>query len=76
MMRNEHHVVPSAKGGWDIVKAGTTSKSNYHFDLKKDAVDKARELSSKAKSELVIHNKNGRISIKNSHGNDPRSIKG
>lgn len=65
-----HHVVPSSKGGWNIKKGGA-SRASAHFDTKKDAVDRAREISRNQKSELVIHNLNGRISQKDSHGNDP-----
>lgn len=74
-MRNEHHVVPNSKGGWDIKKSGSERKSG-HFDTKVEAVAKARELSIKAKSELVIHNKDGKIAAKDSHGNDSRSVPG
>lgn len=33
-MRNEHHVVPHAAGGWDIKKAGN-SRIIAHLDTKK-----------------------------------------
>ena len=64
------HVVPNPKGGWDIKKGGVERRSG-HEETKKDAVGRARELSRKQGAELVIHNKNGKIAIKNSHGNDP-----
>ena len=38
---------------------------------KKEAVDKGREISKNQDTELVIHNKNGKISNPDSHGNDP-----
>ena len=74
-MRNEHHVLPNAKGGWDIKKAGS-SQIIAHLKTKQEAVSKARSLSIEEHSELIIHNKNGRIESKDSHGHDPRNIKG
>ena len=43
---------------------------------KKQAIDYARKISNNQKSELVIHNKDGRISQKDSHGHDPYPPKG
>ncbi|KTD46952.1 hypothetical protein Lrub_1874 [Legionella rubrilucens] len=74
-MRNEHHVVPNAKGGWDIKKPNVQSTLG-HYSTKKEAVNQARIMSRSAQSELVIHNKNGQIAAKDSHGHDPRSSKG
>ena len=64
------HVLPNPKGGWDIKKDGAALRSD-HKDTKKEAVDRARELAKKQKAELVVHNKDGKIAIKKSHGNDP-----
>lgn len=74
-MRNEHHVVPNAKGGWDIKQANVQSVLG-HYSTEKEAVDKARILSRSTQSELVIHNKNGQIAAKDSHGHDSLSAKG
>lgn len=75
MSRKSHHVVPSPSGGWDIKKGGA-DRSSGHFDKKVNAVDTARRISQNQNSELVIHNKNGRISQSDSHGNDPYPPKG
>ena len=75
MGRNETHVVSNPRGGWDIKKPGA-SRSSGHFDTKKEAEDRARTISRNQGSELVIHNKDGKISRKDSHGHDPRSSKG
>jgi len=64
------HVVPDSQGGWDI-KQGGASRSSGHFDTKQQAVDRAREISRNAGSELYIHNKDGKIGKKDSHGGDP-----
>lgn len=70
MPRKSHHVVPDPKGGWNI-KRGGAERSSGHFGIKQEAVDRAREISRNQGSELVIHNRNGRISSCDSHENDP-----
>ncbi len=75
-MKKSIHVVPNEeKGGWDIKQSGG-QKSSGHFDIKKDAVDRARDISRIQDGELVIHNKDGKIGQKDSHGNDPFPPKG
>jgi hypothetical protein len=73
-MNREHHVVPNSLGGWDVEH--TYNSQKFHFKDKKEAITKARELSKKEHTELVIHDKQGRIVTKDSHGHDPRNIKG
>lgn len=70
MPRKTHHVVPNSNGGWDIKKGGA-KRSSGHSDTKKEAVDRAREISRNGGSELIVHNKDGKISQSDSHGNDP-----
>lgn len=70
MPRKEHHVVPNSRGGWDVLRSGA-KRSSAHFDTKKEATDRGRELSRSQNTELIIHNLNGRISRADSHGNDP-----
>ena len=72
---HQHHVVPNPKGGWDIKKDGS-SKSIRHFRTKREAVAKAREISKNQKTELKIHNKDGKIAQSDSHGHDPYPPKG
>lgn len=74
-MTGQHHVVHNPDGGWDIKRDGA-ERSSGHFDTKQDAVDRAREISQRQDTELVIHNKDGQISQKDSHGHDPRNIPG
>jgi hypothetical protein len=45
-------------------------------DRKTAAVARARQLAENKRTELVIKNEAGRIVAKDSHGNDPRRIKG
>lgn len=75
MPRKTHHVVPSSQGGWNIKKGGA-EKASGHFDRKQDAIEQAREISRNQESELVIHNRDGKISQSDSHGNDPNPPKG
>lgn len=76
MARKSHHVVPNSKrGGWDIKREGA-ERSSGHYQTKRDAIDSARQISKNQKSELKIHNRNGRISRSDSHGNDPFPPKG
>ena len=70
MSRDEHHVVPNPNGGWDIKRSGG-ERASAHADTKREAIDIGRTISQNQKTELVIHNKDGRISNSDSHGNDP-----
>jgi uncharacterized protein YdaT len=75
-MAKSTHVVPNSdKGGWDIKQSGA-DRSSGHFDTKKEAEDRARQISRNQETELVIHNKDGVISRKDSHGNDDFPPKG
>ena len=73
--RKEHHVVPAPDGGWNV-KRENAGWATVHTDKKQDAVDRGRKVSQNQGSELIIHNKDGRISQSDSHGKDPKSSKG
>ena len=70
-----HHVVPNPKGGWDVRKGGAKRASSRH-NTKQNAIDQARGVSRNQGTELRIHNRDGRISQSDSHGNDPHPPKG
>jgi len=72
---NSHHVVPNSGGGWDV-KRGGASRASSHHETKREAIDAGRNLSRNQSTELLIHNKNGRISSSDSHGGDPYPPKG
>ncbi|MGF1716699.1 DUF2188 domain-containing protein [Photobacterium chitinilyticum] len=74
-MTKSTHVVPNSGGGWDIQQSGG-QRSSGHFDTKKEATDRARTISQNQQTELVIHNQDGKIAGKDSHGNDPYPPKG
>jgi hypothetical protein len=70
-----HHVVPSHGGGWDIRRGGA-DRASGHFETKAEAIDRGRDISRNARTELKIHNRDGRIAQSDSHGHDPRNVKG
>lgn len=63
------HVVPH-EGGW-AVKGEGNSRATVITNTKQEAIDRAREIAQNQGTELVIHNRNGQISQKDSHGHDP-----
>jgi hypothetical protein len=69
------HVTPNKNGGWSIKKEHN-EKATKVTETKKEAVDIARKISKIENSELVIHDKDGKIQSKDSHGNDPKNIEG
>lgn len=73
--RDSHHVVPNQVGGWDV-KRGGGSRSSGHFDTKREAVDRGREISRNQQTEFVVHNRDGKIASSDSHGNDPNPPRG
>lgn len=70
-MKKSTHVVPNSRnGGWDIKQSGA-QRSSGHFTTKQEAIQRARKISRNQTTELIIHNKDGKIGKKDSHGNDP-----
>ncbi len=69
-MRKEHHVVPNPDGGWDVKRDGA-DRTSVHTDTKRDAIDHGRRISQNQDTELIIHNRDGKISNSDSHGPDP-----
>ena len=74
-MSKQTHVVPNPNGGWDV-KQSNSQRVSKHFDNKKEAVAYGRESSKKKGSEFIVHNKDGKIAQKDSHGNDDYLPKG
>lgn len=69
-MRKNQHVTPNKNGGWNVKGAGN-SKATANVSSQKEAIKIATEIAKNQKSEVVIHNREGRIREKNSYGNDP-----
>ena len=68
-MGKDQHVTP--KGGRWQVKGAGNSRATKLFDTQAEAIDFARDIAKNQKSELVTHNRQGRIRSKDSFGNDP-----
>lgn len=75
MNAKRHHVVPGKDGGWNVKKENSERVSG-HYSSKEKAVKAGREISRNQSTELVIHNRNGKISQSDSHGKDPFPPKG
>jgi len=69
-MRKNQHVTPHKDGGWQI-KGANNSKATKRTETQAEAISIARDIAINNKSELLIHNKGGKIRQKNSYGNDP-----
>jgi hypothetical protein len=70
-----HHVVHNSQGGWDV-KRGGAERASGHYDTKQEAIDAGRVMSRNQHTEFRIHNTDGRISSSDSHGHDPKNVKG
>lgn len=68
-MLKQTHVIPT-DNGWASKDTGN-EKASRVFPTKQEAVKWARNHSRREHNELFIHNKDGKISNRNSHGNDP-----
>lgn len=68
-MGKNQHVVPNGDK-WSIKGEGN-EKNTATFDTQKEAIEKGREIAINQKSELFIHNKEGKIRERSSYGNDP-----
>jgi hypothetical protein len=68
-------VEPRAGGRWAVQTDGTARADSLH-NRKSEAIARARQLAENKQTDLVIKNEDGRIVAKDSHGNDPRRIKG
>ncbi|HKR04804.1 MAG TPA: DUF2188 domain-containing protein [Bacteroidia bacterium] len=67
------HVVPT-EDGWGV-RGEKNDRLTKEFDNKADAIDYAREIAKNQQAELVIHNRDGKISDKDSYGPDPNPPK-
>lgn len=72
-MKKNIHVICD-KNGWKMMKENTDEEK--YFDTKEEALEYSKQLAKKDKVELIIHNKDGIISNKNSYGNDDYPPKG
>lgn len=76
MPKDSQHVVRSKDGGgWDVKKSGT-SKATKHFATQDEAIEYGQNIAKNQKSELYIHDKDGKIRDKKNFGKDPYPPKG
>ncbi len=68
-------VEPRPDGRWAVQTDGTRRADSLHA-RKSDAVTRGRTLAENKGTELVIKDDKGRVAGKDSHGNDPRKIRG
>jgi uncharacterized protein YdaT len=69
-MAKRIHVVPSSNDGWDV-KQEHAKRVSVHTKTKAKAVKAATTIAKNQHEELVIHNKQGKISDADSFGPDP-----
>lgn len=54
--QRNYHVLPSRKGGWDVLRDGN-KRASFHFATKREALEKGRALAKNHKVDLVQHSK-------------------
>jgi uncharacterized protein YcnI len=72
MPKKTHHVIPSPKGGWSVIKS-SSKKASKSFKNKEKAVEWGKEVSKNQKTELIIHKKDGTVQDKIIHEADKKS---
>lgn len=73
-LKRNVHVVPT-KDGWNIKYEKSKTTISFH-KTKKEAIVEAIKIAKNDQVELLIHRKDGKITEKNSYGNDPKNVKG
>lgn len=71
--KNQH--VTKHPEGWQVKGAGN-NKATAVTNTQAEAINIARGIAKNQESELIIHGMNGQIRQKDSHGNDPKEVKG
>lgn len=74
-MANKHVHVVSRDDGWAVTRDNQKRASKV-TSTKEQAVQYAKNIAKREKTELSIHNQDGKISQKHSYGNDPYPPKG
>jgi hypothetical protein len=67
-MKKDQHVVKHPNG-W-AVKGSGNEKATIVVNTQKQAIDIGRTISRNQGSELVVHGRDGKIRLKDSHGDD------
>lgn len=72
--KDVHIVYRKEKNDWAAKKEGN-KRASAVASTKEEIERLGAEIAKKEKSELIIHNMDGKISDSDSYGNDPSSIK-
>lgn len=72
--KKNQHVVRREKG-WAVRGEGNSGDTSHH-KTQSEAIEKAKEIARNQESELIIHNRKGRIRKRSSYGNDSYPPKG
>ncbi|RVU78438.1 DUF2188 domain-containing protein [Pantoea dispersa] len=73
MKLKSQHVVSNSRGGWDVKRNGA-DRASRHFETQAEAITWATELAKNQKTELYIHEADGRIKKKSNYGNENITI--
>jgi hypothetical protein len=71
---NNQHVVKRGDN-WAVRGAGN-SKDTSHHGTQEEAIGAAKNVAENKKSDVVIHNREGKIRERSSYGNDPSDREG
>lgn len=75
IMTKRNQYVVRHKDGWAVRGAGSQRATSVH-PTQQAAIDNAREIARKQRTELYIHRRDGRVRARDSEGNDPYPPKG
>lgn len=56
--------------GWAVHGEGS-SRDTKIYDTQKEAIERAKEIAIRQKSEVIVQGRDGKIRSKDSYGNDP-----
>ena len=73
-MAKNQHVVPH-DGDWAVKGEGNQRATSTHR-TQREAIEAAKEIAIKNRSEMFIHRENGQIRERNTYGKDPYPPKG
>jgi uncharacterized protein YdaT len=74
MSKINQHVVPH-DGDWAVRSEGSRHPSSVH-DTQAEAIARGRAIAQREGSELIVHGRDGRIRVRDSHGRDPHPPRG
>ena len=75
MSMKPRHPLTGHGDGWATLRAGSDRVSRV-YGTKEEARQAGRDTARRESTEHIIHNRDGRISERNSYGNDPHPPKG